>query len=254
MTRGRDPRATMRAFWDEKARENATYYISSYRPYDAQDAGEFWRWGERLTAQFLEESGLPLSGEERVLEIGCGIGRMTVPLARRFRAVVGVDVSEVMVRRAREALAAHPNARAETGNGVDLAGLDDASFDLVFSYLVLQHVPEASIVRGYLTEIARVLRPGGAFHVQVNGERANVPGPARAAATLRAAAASVWRRLHPAPPRGPRGLDSPAWRGCRVTVADARGFCAAAGLALDRTRGEGTQYLWLTGRRPESRA
>lgn len=245
MSAGSDPREVMRAFWDEKARENATYYISSYRPYDQQDDAEFWRWGETLTARLLEESGLPFTGGERVLEIGCGIGRMTVPLARRFREVVGLDVSEEMVRRAREVLTAEPNARIELGNGIDLAGLDDASFDFVFSYLVLQHVTDPGIVRGYLREIARVLKPGGAFHLQVNGAPPERADPAR---RLWSAAARL-KRLLAGASRGPRGLESPAWRGCRVPLPLAREYCGAAGLALERTRGGGTQYLWLTGHR-----
>jgi SAM-dependent methyltransferase len=245
----RDPSHVMRDFWDAKARENATYYISAYRPYDAQDEGEFWAWGETLTARLLEESGLELTGRERVLDLGCGIGRMTVPLARRFREVVGADVSAEMVRRARETLAPFPHARAEIVNGTDLSGFAAGSFDFVFSYLVLQHVPEPAIVRGCLLEIGRVLAPGGAFHVQVNGE------PERGeplGARLRGAASRALRALAPGEPRGPRGLESPAWRGCRVPLERARAFLAEAGLTLERTRGEGTQYLWLTGRRPEA--
>jgi len=248
MTREPDARATMREFWDQKARENATYYISSYRDYDRQDEAEFWSWGERLADRFLEESGLTFTGSERVLEIGCGIGRMTRPLAQRFREVVGLDVSEEMVRRAREALDRFPNARAEVVNGIDLAGLSDASFDFVFSYLVLQHVPDPGIVRGYLREIGRVLAPGGAFHVQVNGEAA--PARRSLASRMRARLARTLHALAPRARSGPRGLDSPAWRGCRVPLPVAREFCRDAGLTLDRTSGEGTQYLWLTGHRP----
>ncbi len=245
----RDPSAVMREFWDAKARENATYYISSYRPYDAQDDAEFWAWGETLTARLLEESGLSFTGRERVLDIGCGIGRMTVPLARRFREVVGVDVSREMVRRARGALAPFPNAGAEVVSGTDLGAFPAQSFDFVFSYLVLQHVPQPALVRGYLLEIARVLRPGGAFHVQVNGE------PERReplAVRLRGAASRALRALLPGSARGPRGLESPAWRGCRVSLETARAFLGEAGLDLERARGEGTQYLWLTGHRREA--
>jgi ubiquinone/menaquinone biosynthesis C-methylase UbiE len=249
----RNPRETMRTFWDEKARENATYYISSYRPYDAQDDAEFWRWGEILTARLLEESGIPFHGSERVLEIGCGIGRMTLPLARRFREVTGIDVSEEMVLRAEENLRQTPNARSRAGNGTDLSEFPDASFDFVFSYLVLQHVPAPEIVAGYLKEIGRVLAPGGWCHVQVNGESAmataaNVGALDRVRGWAARALAAAGLR----PTRGPRGLESPAWRGCRVPLAEARVFLDRAGLEWVRSSGEDTQYLWLTARRPDS--
>jgi SAM-dependent methyltransferase len=240
----------MREFWDEKARENATYYISSFRAYDDQDTEEFWAWGEKLTQQRLEESGIPFTGRERVLEIGCGIGRMTVPLARRFASVTGIDVSGEMVRRASEVLRPFPHAEARLGNGVDLSGLADGSFDFVFSYLVLQHIPDAAIVHRYLAEIGRVLAPSGWCHVQLNGEpRGGASLPRTAAAALRTFGSRALRVLGGKRERGPRGLESPAWRGCRVPIEEAKLTLARAGLALERSSGEGTQYLWLTARR-----
>jgi SAM-dependent methyltransferase len=252
----------MREFWDARARENAMYYISSFRPYDEQDPEEFWRWGETLTARFLDESGLEFTGAERVLEIGCGIGRMTVPLARRFAGVEAVDVSEEMVRRACETLAGFPHAHACATNGTDLAEYADGAFDFVFSYLVLQHVPDPAVVRGYLREIARVLRPGGACHLQLNGEEgADAPwirrigaGARRVARRTREAATGALRAVRRAAPRGPTGLDSPAWRGSRLPAAEARRVCAEAGLRVTRLAGEGTQYMWLTAVRETPRA
>jgi SAM-dependent methyltransferase len=236
----------MRGFWDRKARENAMYYISSYRPYDRQDPEEFWRWGETLTERYLAESGIPFTGRERVLEIGCGIGRMTRPLARRFAAVVGLDVSEEMVRQAREHLAGFAGVEIRLGSGDDLAGLDDASFDFVFSYLVLQHVPDADIARRYLREAGRVLKPGGWLHVQVNGEP--LGGGPSLAARMRGAIGRVKAAL--APHRGGPRTDSPAWRGSRLPLPEARAACAAAGLEVVRTRGENTPVLWITARKP----
>jgi ubiquinone/menaquinone biosynthesis C-methylase UbiE len=108
----------MKDFWDAKARENAMYYISSYRPYDEQDPGEFWKWGGILAQQILDESGISFTGEETMLEIGCGIGRMSVWFAERFKHVHGIDVSEEMIGQARDNLAHISNVTVRVGNGL----------------------------------------------------------------------------------------------------------------------------------------
>jgi ubiquinone/menaquinone biosynthesis C-methylase UbiE len=141
----------MKVFWDEKARENALYYISSFRAYDDQDPDEFWIWGKKLTDRFLEESRIAFTGKEAVLEIGCGIGRMTRYFAERFQRVVGVDVSSEMIGQARENLATLHNVELRVGTGYDLRGCDDALFQFVFSYLTFQHIPDVKIVMNYVS-------------------------------------------------------------------------------------------------------
>jgi ubiquinone/menaquinone biosynthesis C-methylase UbiE len=249
-------RRTMRDFWDAKARENPMYYISSYRPYDQQDEGEFWGWGEKLTDRYLAESGIPFTGRERVLEIGCGIGRMTRALASRFASVVATDVSDEMIQQARKHLASCPNVEVKLGSGEDLAGFPDGSFDLVFSYLVFQHIPDPEVTRHYLREAARVLAPGGWFLFQINGENEESDRRPRRGAARRWVARSVERlrrRWNAGPRRGPTGLDSPAWRGSRVPLPEARATCEAAGLRVVRSHGEGTQYLWIAAHKPDRR-
>src|SRR6202022_611865 len=53
--------------------------------------------------------------------------------------------------------------------GSDLSCIQTASMDFVFSYLVLQHLPSETLVCRYVTEMLRVLRPGGCFLFQFNG-------------------------------------------------------------------------------------
>jgi ubiquinone/menaquinone biosynthesis C-methylase UbiE len=100
--------------------------------------------------------------ERDVLDLGCGYGGRTVYYAREGQVhdIHGIDISQEVVRRcsllARELGA--PQARFETGRAEALP-YDDASFDLVLSYDVLEHVEDPATS---LLEIARVLRPGGA--------------------------------------------------------------------------------------------
>jgi ubiquinone/menaquinone biosynthesis C-methylase UbiE len=240
--------ASMRDFWDEKARENAMYYISSYRAYDQQDPAEFWKWGGILAEKFLGESGLRFTGEEAMLEIGCGVGRMTKYFAGRFRHVTGVDVSSEMIRQARENLAGLANVRLDVGNGSDLSIYDDASFDFVFSYIVFQHIPDPNVTLGYIGEAGRVLRPSGSFYFQVNTMPRITP--------LRTALGKLKRALagrRPVPAdaasTGPRDLDHPAWQGSRVTMTDVSSTVQAGGMTVVKVQGEGTQYTWVLARR-----
>lgn len=252
----------MRDFWDRKAYENATYYISAYRDYADQDPDEFWRWGQILTDRYLKASGIRFTGEEVVLDLGCGIGRMTRALAARFAVVYGLDVSGEMVARARENLKECANARFEVGSGVDLGNFQDGMFDLVFSYITFQHIPCAAITQQYIREMGRVLKEGKHAYFQVNNARlglalirARLQLGSRfrsAAEALRAAGGAVTGRTGRSPVRAvPTDLNSPAWRGCRMSVGQVRDACDEGSLDILDMRGVGSKHLWVTAcRRP----
>ena len=246
-----DPKTAklMRDFWDAKARENATYYISSYRDYRDQDPGEFWRWGAVLADRHLRESGIPFTGDETILEIGCGIGRMTRTFAQRFREVYGIDVSAEMISRAKENLKDYPNVEVMIGNGVDLSSYKDGGVDFVYSYITLQHIPDKRIALSYVREFGRVLRKGGHAYFQVN----NLPDGLRERLRLRTRLHELFatsKTPHRATdsderPSGARDLDHPAWMGSRISLRELGNVCADAGLKILRLTGEGTQYLWV---------
>ncbi|MCW2543162.1 MAG: ubiquinone biosynthesis protein [Frankiales bacterium] len=94
------------------------------------------------------------------LDFGCGLGRLTQPLAELFQRAVGVDISEPMVVQARQLNQAGDRCQFVHNTRADLQQFPDESFDLVYSHIVLQHIPQP-FTKAYLAEFRRVLRPGG---------------------------------------------------------------------------------------------
>jgi ubiquinone/menaquinone biosynthesis C-methylase UbiE len=97
-----------------------------------------------------------VSGGERVLDLGCGEGDFAAAAAQAGAAeVVGVDVAQAAVRRAR---ARHPELRFEHVEPGGRLPLEDSSVDLVWCSEVLEHVLDTASL---LSEARRVLRTGG---------------------------------------------------------------------------------------------
>ncbi len=163
----------MRDDWDQRARENARYYVST-RTMEWSDE-EFFASGEvEVSEQILNDSWNVYQGkapaEMRVLEIGCGAGRVTRALANLFGEVHAVDVSGEMVRQAALALSDRPNAFVYQNNGKDLKVVPSLQFDFAFSSIVFQHIPSREVIESYVREVNRLLRPGALFKFQVQGD------------------------------------------------------------------------------------
>lgn len=126
------------------------------------DAEEFLATGrtdvEEASKQ-LRRLGLPTRWE-RVLDFGCGAGRLSQALAPHADEVVGVDIAPTMLETARQLDRSAGNIRFVLNDAPDLGQFPDGHFDLVYSALVLQHLPRPAI-DSYLAEFLRVLRPGG---------------------------------------------------------------------------------------------
>jgi 2-polyprenyl-3-methyl-5-hydroxy-6-metoxy-1,4-benzoquinol methylase len=92
---------------------------------------------------------------DHVLDVGCGDGRFAASLTGIGASVVGIDVAEEALRRARE-LDPQLDLRLVPTDGQ--WELSDASFDVVWAGEVIEHVADTA---AWLSEIRRVLRPGG---------------------------------------------------------------------------------------------
>jgi SAM-dependent methyltransferase len=163
----------MREDWDHRARENARHYVNTANTQWTDD--EFFASGERTVAEeILTDMGNICQGKPpvdmRVLEIGCGAGRVTKALSKLFGEVHAVDVSGEMVRQAKEALRGHPNAFVYQNNGKDLKVVPEREFDFAFSSIVFQHIPSREIIENYVREVHCLLRNGALFKFQVQGD------------------------------------------------------------------------------------
>ena len=156
--------AALRRTWDAWGREDPLWAVLSVddRRGNRWDAEEFLRTGREHVAWmlgWLRELGIePARGDW--LDFGCGVGRLTQALAAHAGTVLGVDIAPSMVERAHALAATLNNVRFEADDSGDLRRHPDGSFDLVCSFLVLQHIP-TEIALGYVSEFVRVLRPGG---------------------------------------------------------------------------------------------
>jgi len=151
--------------WEELAKVDPLWAIltSSDRLGGGWELTEFFATGEAEITEMLkaaDDLGEPVR-RERALDFGCGVGRLSRPLAERFRECVALDISEGMVKLARELNEDRPNCRFLVNAAPDLGQLETDSFDLVYSSLVLQHMPSVEVVEAYVSEFLRILRPGG---------------------------------------------------------------------------------------------
>lgn len=152
----------MKGDWDRRAATNAEFFIATH---DDPSAEGFRASGQRDVAAFFDGLWHLLGKDRRVVDVGCGIGRMDEFVAPLVQRLVGVDVSGEMVRKAKLRLAHLDNVEFVEGDGFTLP-LPDAAFDVVFSHIVFQHVPR-HVACGYFAEAFRILRPGGHFVFQM---------------------------------------------------------------------------------------
>ena len=212
----------MRHDWDARARENSRHYVATLRDNWSDD--DFFRSGaiwvhDHILNDLTTICNGRMPSRMKVLEIGCGAGRMTRSLAELFGEVHAVDISAEMVAQARTALAGCTNVALHQNSGTDLALFGNAEFDFAFSAIVFQHIPRKAIVESYIREAHRVLRAGSVLKCQVEG--------------------------HPFPEHR-----ADSWHGVSFSEREIRKIAADCGFGILSTKGAGTQYFWITFSKP----
>jgi len=219
--------ATMRRDWNQRAVEDASFYVAFYQRGQPEEA--FRESAQEVVQELIPEIGrlsqeLPEGTFIRALEIGCGPGRLMLPMSRHVDEIHGVDISEEMISLASKRLLDVPNAHVQVNSGFDLSSFPNDHFSFVYSYVVFQHIPSSEIVLQYLIETKRVLRPGGVTRFQVRG----------------------------APHSRASETEPPTWKGCVITADEIVDFARRNYMELVALSGEGTQYLWVTLKKPKA--
>lgn len=161
--------------WERLGREDPYYGVlghDRFRNASMTEARrhEFMESGEAMVAGIvatLEQHFGPLRSHHSALDFGCGVGRLLIPMARRFGHVTGVDISPGMVEEARR------NAGRENLKNIDFVHTVDeltksgVKFNLIISRIVLQHIP---LDRGeaIISQLLGLLDTRGAGAIHVN--------------------------------------------------------------------------------------
>ncbi len=152
----------------------------------------------------------PAFAPQRVLDFGCGVGRLVLPFAAMAREVVGVDISEAMLIEARRNCMEQGVCNAEFVKSDDTLSAVEGLFDLVHTAIVLQHVDALRGMQLVAHLLAR-LAPGGvgalqltygkAYHAATLGVPPTVEPPRPALPMVAAAKSTPWlRKLFRRPP------------------------------------------------------
>jgi ubiquinone/menaquinone biosynthesis C-methylase UbiE len=122
-------------------------------------AGEIWNWesaaGKVRWRRRVEMLSSVIEEGDKVLELGCGTGYFTKELVRTKASVTAIDISQELIREAQKTVQAD-NVSFEIQNACRME-FNDNLFDKVIGSSVLHHLD----IRKALSEIHRVLRPGG---------------------------------------------------------------------------------------------
>jgi SAM-dependent methyltransferase len=136
---------------------------------DEAALSDFFTSGEDHIAHILEVASRYVCAElhmNSAVDFGCGVGRLVLPLARRYRHATGIDISEDYIAEAVRNCKKRGVTNADFVNSVEQLVSEGRRFDLAHSSIVFNHIPW-SRGREIIAGLYAVLNPGGVMAIQV---------------------------------------------------------------------------------------
>jgi SAM-dependent methyltransferase len=231
----------MGRFWDERAEEDAFYFVDTRMDYRTTDTEAFWAYGVRDLDLLLSALGESIDPGDDVVEIGCGVGRLTRVISARAATVRAIDVSPRMLELAQEHNGSLANVEWLLGDGSSLRGIEPASADVCVSHVVFQHIPDPEITLNYVREMGRVLRIGGWSAFQISNDP-RVHAPRTSLRRVRESVLAAFGRF-------PGGQHDRHWLGSMIDLDDLRSAAEEGSMEMERVVGAGTQFCCVLMRR-----
>ena len=146
-------------------------------------AGKEARGNLQTNLEFLKDTNL-LQPNHRILEVGCGIGNIVFELTEQGYDIIGRDISREAIAYGRKK---YPDIKIEVQPAEELK-FETESFDIVLSFDLFEHVVR---IDRHISEVFRVLRPGGYYMLQTPNKYSNIIFETLKSRTLQ------WRSYHP---------------------------------------------------------
>jgi SAM-dependent methyltransferase len=166
--------------WEEWGRRDPYYGVITDPKFrrsqmDGPAKREFFESGESHVHGVLTTIRKHIDPEfapRRVLDFGCGVGRLLIPFAKTAEEAVGLDVSASMLQEAQRNCDEHGLSNVRLLSSDDLLSNLTGSFDLIHSCIVFQHIP-AERGRSIFSKLLQRIRPGGigAIHLTYSKTR-----------------------------------------------------------------------------------
>lgn len=153
-------------WWNDKSKDNPLFWIWSND--DSKSESKFFSTG--LDSYNLITKDIKIEKNMDVLEIGCGVGRITFQFAKYCNLVNGVDICDGYIKLAKEYKDKFKISNIDfyDNDGESFDMFADNQFDLIYSFIVFQHIPYEQILINNIKNAYRIIKPNGIFKFHHN--------------------------------------------------------------------------------------
>ena len=166
---------------DENLKKQQELYDRGWR--EELQAGKEERGNLQTNLEFLAQTDL-LRPEDRILEIGCGIGTVVHELSSKGHNIIGIDISGAAIEYGRKK---YNDVRLDV-QPAEILPYEDESFEVVLSFDLFEHI---AAINKHISEVRRVLSSGGYYLFQTPNRYSNIIYETLWTKSLQ------WRRYHP---------------------------------------------------------